>query len=186
MRISEDMKKLTQEIVSSYENRVSTVTNIVSKTQQMLEEFKAERNRVNQELKEMFAREKCLRRKDFDHMMKDILSLQELRESQIKGYLDIFLDNQQKISKTMQNILIHDEQLDTTYLKRLIEENRDRQEINISQIKEEMQDFQKEYKEILKELYFLLEKGETIQIKEIKKIIANIYSKQQLAEHYAE
>jgi len=176
MGMSEEMKKLTQEIVSSYELRISTVATIVNRTQQMLEEFRTERNKVNQQLREMLAREKYLRKKDFDHMMEDILSRQDDRENQIKTFLTTFLKEQQKIAETIQNNLINSKELDTDYLGKMIEENKEKQEINISQINVELKNFQEEYKEILMSFHFLLEKGETIRIKEIKEMIENIRS----------
>jgi hypothetical protein len=178
MGMSEEMKKLTREIVSSYEVRISTVATIVNRTQQMLEEFRTERNKVNQQLREMLAREKYLRKKDFDHMMEDILFRQDARENQIKTFLTTFLKEQQNMAETIQSNLISRKELDTDYLGKMIEENKEKQKINISQINVELKNFQEEYKEILMSFHFLLEKGETIRIKEIKKLIENIRSKQ--------
>ncbi len=63
MSMSEEMKKLTKEIASSYEARISTVATIVNTTQQMLEEFRTERNKVNQQLREMLPEKNILEKR---------------------------------------------------------------------------------------------------------------------------
>jgi len=58
-------------------------------------------------------------------MMEDILSRQDDRENQIKTFLTTFLKEQQKIAETIQNNLINSKELDTDYLGKMIEENKE-------------------------------------------------------------
>jgi len=65
MGIADDMKKLTKEVVFSYESRISEVGIIIDNTYRILEEFKTKRNEMNSELKETLAAGESLRKKDF-------------------------------------------------------------------------------------------------------------------------
>jgi hypothetical protein len=46
------MKKLTEEIIISYEARIATVGTIINNTYQALDDFRANRDEMNGELKE--------------------------------------------------------------------------------------------------------------------------------------
>ena len=77
MGIAEDMKRVAQDIVSSYQSRVSTVATIIDNTHQILEDFKTRRNEMSNHLKETLAKEESLRKKDFDNMMKDVFFIKK-------------------------------------------------------------------------------------------------------------
>ena len=76
MNNAEDMRKLTEEIVSSYESRISAVCTIIDNTHQMLDDFREKRSAMSTQLRETLAKEDSLRKKDFDIMMKEILESQ--------------------------------------------------------------------------------------------------------------
>ena len=60
---AEGMKRVAEEIVSSYQSRISTVAVIIDNTHQLLEDFKNKRNEINNQLKETLARGESLRKK---------------------------------------------------------------------------------------------------------------------------
>ena len=81
MPLAEERGNIVDHIVSSYETRVQNMGTLFHTTHQILQGFqdslldtKEEQEKLNAELREKFARNKSLRRKDFDYMMEGIIS----------------------------------------------------------------------------------------------------------------
>jgi len=178
MGIAEDMKTLTEEIVSSYESRISTVGTIIDNTHQILGDFKTERNEMSNQLKETLASGESLRKKDFDNMMKDILSHQDEREKQVRDLLKTFFEEQKEIAKTIKRNLAEGEKVRISDFKKLLEDIQARQKARENEVRVMLKEFQTEYKEMSESLRSLLNKGEAIRIKDFKEMLKNIRSRQ--------
>ena len=68
----EEMKKRMEEIVSSYESRISAVREMVDNTHRILDNFSEKRNAMSMQLKRMFISEKSFCEKEFNKMIKEI------------------------------------------------------------------------------------------------------------------
>ena len=98
MSLVEELKSLTENIISSYESRIQSIEGIFDTTHQLLEGFqesfldtKQEREKLSAELRENLVKNESLRRKDFDNMMQGILSTQDEREKEVRYILKISL-----------------------------------------------------------------------------------------------
>lgn len=179
MGIADDMKNITEEIVSSYENRISTVGSVIENTHQILDNFKTERNQMSDELKSTLAREESLRKKDFDNMMKDVLSLQDTREKEVKDLLKAFIDEQKELAETIKEILTNGgEKMRLNEFRTIMQSIQARQKAREKEVKLMLEEFQNEYKEMSESLRGLLNKGEAIRIKDFKKMLKDIRSSQ--------
>jgi hypothetical protein len=104
MSNAEDMGEMTEEIVSSYESRISAVCAIVDNTHRLLDDFRGKRSAMIIRLREMLAMEKSFRENEFDSLMKDVLGFQEAIENKTRVLLNIYLDEQKEYDKTIREI----------------------------------------------------------------------------------
>jgi len=178
MGITEDMRKVAQDIVSSYQSRISTVATIVDNTHQILEDFKTKRNEISSQLKETLAREESLRKKDFDNIMKDIFVHQDEREKQVKDLLRTFFEEQKEIAEIIKKNLTEGEKVRINDFKKVLEDIQVRQKARENEATTTLKEFQKEHKEMAESLRSLLNKGEAIRIKDFKEMVKNIRSRQ--------
>lgn len=178
MGIAENMKRLAQEIVLSYESRISTVGMIIDDTHQLLEDFKTKRNEMSTKLKETLAREGSLRKKDFDNMMKDILSRQDEREKEVKDFLKTFLEEQKEMAETIKKNLADGEKVRIDDFKKMLQDIQARQRARENEVSAKLKEFQNEYKEMSESVHSLLYKGEAIRIKDFKEMVKNIRARQ--------
>lgn len=110
MGIAEEMRRVAEEIVSSYQSRISTVAMIIDNTHQLLDDFKIKRDEMSNHLKETLAKEESLRKKDFDNMIKDILSHQDEREKEVRDLLKTFFEEQKEIAQVIKRNLAEGEE----------------------------------------------------------------------------
>jgi len=178
MEIADDMKRLTNEVVFSYESRISEVGIIIDNTYRILEEFKTKRNEMSNQLKENLAKKGSLRKKDFDSMMEEILSRQDEREKQVKDLLRTFLEEQKEVAQTIKKNLAEGEKVRIDDFKKILQDIQTRQKARENKVSIALMTFQKEYKEVAKSLHNLLNKGEAIRIKDFKEMVKNIRLRQ--------
>ncbi|MBA2124241.1 hypothetical protein B9J78_04825 [bacterium Unc6] len=179
MEIAEELKRVAQEIVSSYQSRISTVAMIIDSTHQLLEDFKNKKNEMSEHLKETLARGGSLRKKDFDNMMKDILYHQDEKERQVRNLLKTFFEEQKEIAQVIKrNLTEGEEKVRISDFKKMLEDIQARQKARESEVSVMLKEFQTEYREMAESLRSLLDKGEAIRIREFKAMLKDIRSKQ--------
>lgn len=178
MGIAEEMKKVAEEIVSSYQSRISTVAAIIDNTHQLLEDLKNKRNEMGNQLKETLAKEESLRKKDFDNMMKDILFHQDEREEQVRELLKTFFEEQKEIAEVIKRNLADGEKVKISDFKNSLKDIQAKQRARENEVSVLLKEFQTEYKELAESLRSLLDKREAMKIKEFKVTLKNIRSRQ--------
>lgn len=179
MEIAEELKRVAEEIVSSYQSRISTVAMIIDSTHQLLEDFKNKKNEMSEHLKETLARGGSLRKKDFDNMMKDILYHQDEKERQVRNLLKTFFEEQKEIAQVIKrNLTEGEEKVRISDFKKMLEDIQARQKARESEVSVMLKEFQTEYREMAESLRSLLDKGEAIRIREFKAMLKDIRSKQ--------
>ena len=170
MGITSDIKKVAQEIVFSYQSKISTVGMIIDDTYKLLEDFKTKRNKMSDRLKETLAREESLRKTDFDNIMEDIFAHQGEREKEIKDLLKTFFEEQKEIAELIKKSLTGDTKIGIDDFKKMLQDIQARQRTRENEVSTALRQFQAEYKEMTESLSSLLNKGETIQIKDLKEM----------------
>jgi len=178
MGIADDIKRLTKEVVFSYEYRISEVGIIIDNAHRILEEFKTKRNEMSNQLKGNLAKEGSLRKKDFDRMMEEILSRQDEREKQIKDLLRTFLEEQKEVAQTIKKNLAEGEKVRINDFKKMLKDIQARQKVGENEVSMMLKEFQGEHKEMAELLRSLLDKGEAVRIKDFKEMLKNIRERQ--------
>ena len=99
-------------IISSYEEKLQSISFIIDNTQMVLGEFqesmsnaKEEKEALNVRLRETLARNESLRKKDFDVMMNTILLSQDDREREVRKLLHNYLTEQREMARQLKENL---------------------------------------------------------------------------------
>ena len=184
MNGAEEMRKLTEEIISSYESRISAVCAIVDDTHQLLDDFKEKRGAMSTQLKETLAHGKSLRKKDFDTMMKDIVESQETMENETKVLLKTYLDEQKEAAKTIRENLEKHKEVGVTGeveriddFRKIITGIQTSQKSREEEVRDMLVNFRNDHKMLSDSLRSLLEKGTAVRIRDMKIMLEDIRSK---------
>lgn len=127
--MSKENFKIAENIVSSFEARVQVVQAIADDTQKLLLNFRNQRERMSQELKEALSQRESLRKKDFDKMMADILTVQSMRERNITNVLVDFQEQEMKVLNNLKAMLEKGEKLRLRDFKKTLIKIREEQEV---------------------------------------------------------
>ena len=149
----EDLKKIAEDIASSYDARIQIVKGIAENTQRMAQGFQAQREAMSNDLRNTLARSEHLRKKDFNKMMEDILHTQATRENSVKQMLLDFRGEEELISKSLRKLLLKGEKIRVKDLKNILSRIRDDQARSSKGTREristELVDMQNEVSEML-------------------------------------
>jgi hypothetical protein len=185
MPIAEDMRHIVDHTVSSYETRVQNIGTLFDTTHQILRGFqdslldtKQEREKLNAELRENLAKNKSLRRKDFEHMTEGIISAQNEREKEVRDVLNTYLNEQRAMARDLKENLgkfrdslgegeVQRVKEFQQMIKEILAKQTGRKDEVISKLKE----FKKEQKMLASRLKELLAKGKDLRIKDLKRML---------------
>jgi len=192
MALAEEMKDTVENIVSSYETRIGSISDIFDTTHQLLQGFqesfldtRGEREKINTRLRESLAQIGSLRRKDFDLMMQGILSTQEEREKEVKGLLGSYFNEQKEMAQALRgnlskakDVLARGETQRVREFQGMLKENLAKQDERKNRIVSKLKDFQKEQQEMTTRFKELLSKGRELRIKDFKSMLKEFKAQQ--------
>ena len=202
MNVAEQMKSLTYEVISSYEDRLDSIQSIFSGTHQMLDDFqkalfetREERDLLNEELREKLAKTESLRRKDFEQMMQGVLQEQNKREKEVRELLERYIAEQKAAAGTLKEgladfnkQLVKGEQIRVEDFKQKFAEIKGRQLEKQNAVIKMLKDFQGQVAEYRREnealaegIRGLLSKGETIRIRDFKAWLRGVRKEREAA-----
>jgi hypothetical protein len=193
MSLAEEMKDFVDNIFASYEARSRSIGSLFDTTHQILEGFqssfiegKQEREKINDQLRESLAENESLRRKDFDQMMRGILSAQEDRENHVREALNRYLAEQREMVHllgdslaTCRDGLAGRETQRIKEFQSLIQEILAKQDERKNEITSELKEFQKQQQELSHTLRELLAKGHDLRIKDFKRMLGEFHAQRQ-------
>lgn len=189
------MEEMILELVSSYENRISMVEELVTAvyhttatSSESLDKLEKERKGLKANLQETLAKNCSLRRKDFNRLMEEILSDSERKRMEIE-------EERRQVKEKLQEYLNGQKELAASLRKRLIgftseKTDKDNLEIIITQLKAAYQDkgedvfvmlhafelhleaFQREQEEINHKLQRLVDRGKSLSTEELRQLEA--------------
>ena len=188
MPLAEDMRNIVEDIISAYETRLEGIGVIFDTTHQLLRGFqdsfidtKQEREKLTVELRDNLAKNKSLRRNDFDNMMQDILSTQDKREKEVRNLLNIYLNERKEMAQALKgnlekfkDFLTKGEIQRVKEFQNMIKEVLDEQEKRKEEVTSSLKMFQKEQKEMAKRLKELLAKDKELRIEDLKSMLEGL------------
>jgi hypothetical protein len=193
MSLAEGMKDIAENIFSSYETRSRSIGSLFDMTHQILEGFQSsffetrqEREKINDQLRESLTKNESLRRKDFDRMMRGILSAQEDRERQVRGELNSYLAEQREMFHALgdnlakfKDALAGGEAQRIKEFQSLVQEILAKQDERKNEVTSELIKFQKQQQELAHTLKELLAKGCELRIKDLKRTLGEFQARRQ-------
>jgi len=185
MPLAEDLKKIVNNTVSSYEASIQNIGTLFDISHQILQDFhdpifdtRQEREKLNAELRESLARNESLRRKDFDSMMQGIISAQNEREREVRKLLDRYLIEQKetvgslrKNLKKFKNSLAKGEAKRVKEFREMIKEILAEQNQRKEEVTFRLKEFKNEQKVLESRLKELLAKGKELRIRDFKSML---------------
>jgi len=194
MAIAEDMKKIAEDVISSYETRLQSIGAIFDATHQLLEGFQSsfleaqqEREQINGELRENLARNESLRRKDFDNMIKSVLSAQDERRAEVKNNLNTYVNEQKEMARSLsanlagiKGSLAKGDGRRVKEFQAYMQETLTRQEERKNEVAASLNEFQKYQRKTAETLKALAAKGRALRIKDLKSMLKEFKAQERM------
>ena len=166
-----NMKKIAEEVLRFYESSIDEVSTMVNSTNQILGEFRNERNTTNNTLKYSLAKEKSLRKKDFDSILNEIIPFHDKKEENIKATLNDFLSEQKKTAEMIKQRISSNEKIRLEEFREMINEIQTNREDRVNEVKDMLQDFQLEYRQMGENLQNLLETNKSVRLRDVRNMM---------------
>ena len=174
LKMVEDLRDTVQDILVSYEARIRELSNkLKGKGVQLLDHSKNERALLTQQLESLLAKKAHLRKKDFRLMMQDIESYQMEHEKRVRQLIEGLSEEEWRRIQSLKK------SLDQGGLSKAIEAmtNPGKEWL----VKEELAEFQREKEGLSLQLKRILEKADSLSIKDFKKALKRLKAKKREA-----
>lgn len=177
----EEVIKFTEEVISSYQQGIGAVGQLIGGGIELLDQHRLQQRRIRESLREKLARRGSLRHKDFDQMLLPILAYQERREAEVKGLIQDLLGRQRDLTGMLTRSLrfgLKDEL--TRFKNELV--------TGLEEMRLALQRFQKEQgliRETFQSFQSLEETDEPVNTRNFRKVVETL-EKALLGEHLQE
>lgn len=176
--MAQKMQKWAQDMLDLYDNRVKKVEALRKKSTQLLKNLKKQQEELSIQLREFLAKDRSLRRKDFETVISGIRIRQKEREDEVEEELKRFREEMNERKNKLEKILTRGESLRIKDFKTTIADIQAYQKKREGEIKKLLKDFQKEREDLNTQLKELLAKGESLRIRDFKVMIKGIQDRQ--------
>ena len=176
--------KKIQNAFQSSENIKESCHILVDSVENSLEYLRERRTVVSSRLCEALAKKESLRKKDYNNIMDDIYRLLEEKENNAKINFQNYIEYQKQFTQSLKNIILNITDYNIAevadknkQLKEELSEIAELQEKRKETVIKILTDFQETHNKVMEYLESLLEKGDAINIRDIKNA-KNIISKE--------
>ena len=165
-----------QNAFQSSENIKESCHCLVDSVEDSLEYLKKKRNIISSKLCDVLAKKESIRKKDYNSIMDEIYSMLDEKENTAKNHFINYIEDQKEFTQSLKNIIINisayskaDLVSANSLLKAELSEIAEIQEKRKETVIKILTDFQEMHKKVMEYLESLLEIGDNITIKDIKK-----------------
>ena len=184
MQAGEELRALANSIIDSYEVRVSTVNTLMAQANNILKGFQIELEEMIFLLRDNLAKSESLRKKDFEHMIKDIIECRMLREQEAEQSFKLFQEEEGEMIARLRDIILNGNSSSPNDIETIREDILKRQKMREKKIVKSLKCFQIEQEELRIALKKLLSKGENVKIRDFKTMVNTLRVQQ--SDHDAE
>jgi len=178
MGSGEELKALANSIIDSYEVRVSTVKTLMAQANHLLKAFQIELEEMVAGLRDNLAKSESLRKKDFEHMIKDIIESRRQRGQEAEQSFKLFQEEEEEMIARLRDIVINGKSSGLDGIEAIREDILKRQKQREKKIVKSFKCFQVEQEELRIALKRLLSKGEDVKIKDFKFMLKSMRAQQ--------
>jgi len=186
MPLAAEKENVLDSIISSYEARIQSIEAFFDTTGHIFKDFqesilstRAEREKINNQLRENLAQNGSLRKKDFDQMMGVISAHLDEGEKEVRQLSKRYLGEQTKLMqqlrqglKDFKNALAEGQSEKVKELQTLIKEILSKQDESKIEVTSRLKEFQQGQHQTSKMLKDLLAKGEKLRTRDFKAMLA--------------
>ena len=171
MEAGEELRALANSIIDSYEMRVSTVNTLMAQANNILKAFQTELEEMVALLRDNLAKSESLRKKDFEHMIKDVIERRMQREQEAEQSFKIFQKEEEEMIARLRAIVFSGNNSGLDDIEAIREDILKRQKMREKKIVKSLKCFQVEQEELRVALKKLLSKGKNVKIKDFKTMV---------------
>jgi PIN domain nuclease of toxin-antitoxin system len=185
MTSATEKENVLYSIISSYEARIQSIETFFDTTGQIFQNFqdsllsaRAEREKINNQLRENLAQNGSLRKKDFDRMMGVISSHLDESEREVRQLSQKYLNEQTKLVQQLReglrnfkDALTEGQAEKVKELQTVIKEILSKQNESKIEVTSKLKEFQQGQQQTSKMLKELLAKGEELRIRHFKAML---------------
>jgi len=185
MLLAAEKESVLENIISSYESRIQSVETFFEITGPIFQDFqdsllntRAEREKINNQLREKLAQNGSLRKKDFDRMMGIISSYLDESEKEVRQLSQKYLNEQTKLIQRLReglrdfkDALTEGQAEKVRELQIVIKEILSKQNESKIEVTSKLKDFQQGQQQTSTMLKALLAKGEALRIRHFKAML---------------
>ena len=176
---AENMKNIAEEVLRFYESSIDKVSTMVNNTNRILGEFRVERATANSTLKDSLAKEKSLRKKDFDNILDEMIPFHNEKEEQIKTTLNDFLNEQRKAAETIKKKISSNEKIRFDEFREMLNKIQGDRENREKEVRTMLQEFQMEYKRMGEALQNFLKMDKSVRIRDVRNMMKDFRREKQ-------
>ncbi len=174
MKTEENLRILANSIIDSYEMRVKTVNDLMEQAYHFLESFHTELQEMMVQLKDNLAKSESLRKKDFDRMMSGLTARRNAREDEAGRVFQNFHQEEREMIGRLRNVIVSGGRSNLDDMEIIKEDILKRQKERETGIVQALKRIQMEQEELKTALKKLLEKGETVKLKDFKLMLKSL------------
>jgi len=171
MEAGKELRALANSIIDSYEMRVSTVNTLMVQANNILKAFQTELEEMIALLRDNLAKSESLRKKDFEHMIKDVIERRMQREQEAEQSFKLFQEEEEEMIARLRDIIFSGNSSSSDDIEAIREDILKRQKMREKKIVKSLKRFQAEQEELKFALKKLLSKGENVKTKDFKTMI---------------
>jgi len=171
MESSNQLHNIVEGIVNTYESKVKTVISLMKEVTERIRSYHLEQEGMTNNLKEVLAKNECLRKKDFDVMIADVRGQQKAREKEAAQIIENFCREEEETVAKLKEILTIESPSTLEEFKILKEKMFNRPKERERKVTQMLKDFHRDQEELNTALRMLLEKGPAVRIKDFKAMV---------------
>lgn len=178
MVTGENLKALAYSIIDSYEMRMKTVNGLMEQSYHFLRSFQAELEDMIVRLRDNLAKAESLRKKDFNRMMADITERRLSREKEAEAVFNHFHKEETAMVERLRSVITSKGRSSLEDMEVIREDILKRQKERETGIIKVLKGIQVEQEELKVALKKLLEKGESVRVRDFKIMLNTIRAQQ--------
>ncbi len=101
------MRNLLLDVFDAFEKRIVLVQEILSSSNDLIENYRKERQTIDSQLRNQLAKSRSLRKKDFNIMMSSVRHHYQNKECELKDVLQNFIDDHKSMIGEIRNSLLN-------------------------------------------------------------------------------
>jgi hypothetical protein len=170
----ERLKALANSVIDSYEMRVRTVNGLMEQAYAFLRSFELELEEMIGRLRDNLARGESLRKADFDRMMADLTEKRLSRQLAAEAVLSRFQREEMEMIDRLRTIIVSGGHSSLNDMEAIRDDILNRQRERETGVVQALKRIQVEQEELRTAIKSLLSKGESIKIRDFKRMLKSL------------